>query len=79
MDLYLDGLFSLQIRHQASSPVTPENDIVCVVGIVDSSKLAFYHLSAKTGEIVKDFQESLHSGLSSEIVFGSDNLLVAHG
>jgi hypothetical protein len=51
MDLYLDGLFSLQIRHQASSPVTPENDIVYVVGIVDSSKLAFYHLSAKTGEI----------------------------
>jgi ER membrane protein complex subunit 1 len=47
------------------------------VGIVDSSKLAFYHLNAKTGEIVKDFKESFPGGLSSETVFGSDNLLVA--
>jgi ER membrane protein complex subunit 1 len=49
------------------------------VGIVDSSNLAFYHLSAKIGEIVKDFQESLTGGLSSEIVSGSDNLSVAQG
>ncbi|KAK3137235.1 hypothetical protein QOZ80_5BG0449570 [Eleusine coracana subsp. coracana] len=67
----LDGLEIKQVLQ------SPENDIVYAVGIVGSSKLAFYHLSAKTGEIVKDFEETLPGGLCGETVFGSENLLVA--
>jgi ER membrane protein complex subunit 1 len=36
-----------------------------------------YHLSAKTGEILKDIQESLPGGLLGETVLVSDNVLVA--
>ncbi|TVU16923.1 hypothetical protein EJB05_32927 [Eragrostis curvula] len=70
-ELALDGLEIKQVLQ------SPENDVVYAVGIIGSSKLAFYHLNAKTGEIVKDFQESLPGGLSGETVLGSDNLLVA--
>lgn len=48
-----------------------------VVGISGSSKLALYHLSAKTGEILKDIQESIPDELCGEIVLGSDNVFVA--
>ena len=47
------------------------------VGIAGSSKLALYHLSTKTGEVLKDIQESLPGELSGEIVLGSDDVLVA--
>lgn len=48
-----------------------------VVGISGSSKLSLYHLSAKTGEILKDIQESIPDELCGEIVLGSDNVFVA--
>ncbi|KAF6994173.1 hypothetical protein CFC21_010937 [Triticum aestivum] len=67
----LDGL---EIKQVVQSP---ENDIVYVVGIAGSSKLAVYQLNAKTGEIVKDAQESLPDGLCGEILLGSSNVLVA--
>lgn len=56
---------------------SPENDVVYALGLAGSSKLALYHLSAKTGEILKDIQESLPGGLWGETVLGSDNVLVA--
>ncbi|XP_066361981.1 uncharacterized protein [Miscanthus floridulus] len=56
---------------------SPENDVVYALGLAGSSKLALYHLSAKTGEILKDIQESLPGGLCGETVLGSDNVLVA--
>lgn len=65
---------SLEIKQVLQSP---ENDIVYAFGIAGSSKLALYQLSAKTGEILKDIQESLPGELSGEIVLGSDNVLVA--
>uniref|UniRef100_A0A8R7P0I9 ER membrane protein complex subunit 1 n=1 Tax=Triticum urartu TaxID=4572 RepID=A0A8R7P0I9_TRIUA len=67
----LDGL---EIKQVVQSP---DNDIVYVVGIAGSSKLAVYQLNAKTGEIVKDAQESLPDGLCGEILLGSSNVLVA--
>ncbi|CAN6353318.1 unnamed protein product [Urochloa humidicola] len=67
----LDGLELKQVIQ------SPENDIVYAVGIAGSSKVALYQLSAKTGEILKDIQESLPGELSGEIVLGSDNVLVA--
>ncbi|RLN30089.1 ER membrane protein complex subunit 1 [Panicum miliaceum] len=67
----LDGLEIKQVLQ------SPENGIVYAVGIAGSSKLALYHLSAKTGEVLKDIQESLPGELSGEIVLGSDNVLVA--
>ncbi|KAL6865265.1 hypothetical protein ACP4OV_016416 [Aristida adscensionis] len=67
----LDGLEIKQVFP------SPENDIVYAVGVAGSSKLVLYHLNAKTGELVKDIQESLPGGLCGEIVVGSDNVLVA--
>ncbi|XP_062231040.1 uncharacterized protein LOC133928637 [Phragmites australis] len=67
----LDGLEIKQVLQ------SPEKDTVYAVGIAGSSKLALYHLNAKTGEIVKDIQESLPDGLCGETVLGSDNVLVA--
>ncbi|KAL6624715.1 hypothetical protein ACP70R_032036 [Stipagrostis hirtigluma subsp. patula] len=67
----LDGL---EIKQVLQSPGT---DIVYAVGISDSSKVAIYHLNTKTGEIVKDIQQSLPGGLCGETVIGSDNVLVA--
>ncbi|KAF6983156.1 hypothetical protein CFC21_001422 [Triticum aestivum] len=64
----------LEIKQVVQSP---DNDIVYVVGIAGSSKLAVYQLNAKTGEIVKDAQESLPDGLCGEILLGSSNVLVA--
>ncbi|AQK84766.1 hypothetical protein ZEAMMB73_Zm00001d037772 [Zea mays] len=67
----LDGL---EIKRILQSP---ENGIVYALGLAGSSKLALYHLSAKTGEILKDIQESLPGGLLGETVLVSDNVLVA--
>ncbi|XP_024314379.1 ER membrane protein complex subunit 1 isoform X2 [Brachypodium distachyon] len=67
-------LDDLEIKQVIQSP---ENDIVSVVGVAGSSKLALYQLNAKSGEIVKDAQESLPGGLCGETVLGSHDVLIA--